>query len=77
LDQSAAVPAGLKGRMWQPIASAPYDRKLELAVIDADGPHALVFPCRRVDGGWANAESGARVDVVPTHWRDWQLEPFG
>jgi len=32
--------------MWQPIRIAPFDIDLELAVIDGDGPHTLVFPCR-------------------------------
>jgi hypothetical protein len=58
--------------MWQIIASAPVDRDIELAVIDRDGPHALVFPCRRVAGGWVNALSKERLDVRPTHWREWQ-----
>jgi hypothetical protein len=57
--------------MWNSIASAPFDRDLELAVIDADGAHALVFPCRRVLAGWINAETRQRIDVHPTHWRDW------
>ena len=57
--------------MWQPIASAPFDRELELAVIDHDGPHALVFPCRRIEGGWMNALTKHRVEVYPTHWRRW------
>jgi hypothetical protein len=47
--------------MWQPISSAPYDFDLELAVIDEDGSHALVFPCRVI---W-------RISVRPTHWRPW------
>ena len=37
---------------WQRIATAPFDRDLELAVIDAQGPHTLVFPCRRVLRVW-------------------------
>jgi hypothetical protein len=36
---------------WQPIAKAPFDRDLELAVMDYDGTHALVFPCRRILNG--------------------------
>jgi hypothetical protein len=28
---------------WEPIASAPFGRDLELAVLDYDGAHALVF----------------------------------
>lgn len=58
--------------MWQPISSAPTDRDIELAVLDPDGPHALVFPCRRIASGWMNAQSGERLDVRPTHWREWR-----
>jgi len=60
--------------MWQHISSAPFDRDIELAVIDRDGPHALVFACRRILDGWMNAETGERLDVRPTHWRDWPQE---
>jgi hypothetical protein len=37
---------------WQPISTAPFDRDLELAVIEGGEPHALIFPCRRILGGW-------------------------
>lgn len=57
--------------MWQPIATAPFDRDLELAVIDRDGTHALVFPCRRVLTGWVRASTRDRVEVSPSHWREW------
>ena len=57
--------------MWEPVATAPFDRDLELAVIDGDGPHALVFPCRRLHVGWTNADTKKHVDVAPTHWREW------
>jgi hypothetical protein len=57
--------------MWKPASSAPFDRDLELAVIDRDGPHALVFPCRRVLRGWMNAMTRQLIDVHPTHWREW------
>ena len=57
--------------MWQPISTAPYEHDLELAVMDKDEPHALVFPCRRVAGGWINAELRKWIDVRPTHWREW------
>jgi hypothetical protein len=56
---------------WHPISSAPFDRDLKLAVIDYDGPHALVFPCRRILCGWISAETKERIDVHPTHWRGW------
>ncbi len=57
--------------MWKEIATAPFDRDLELAVISSGEAHSLVFPCRRVLGGWASAETKARIDVHPTHWREW------
>jgi len=57
--------------VWQHIITAPFDRDLEVAVIDTDGPHTLVFPCRRALDGWVNAETSARIDVRPTHWRPW------
>lgn len=58
--------------MWQEISTAPLDRNVALAVIDNDGPHALVFPCRRIVSGWMNAQTKERLDVRPTHWREWQ-----
>jgi hypothetical protein len=58
--------------MWQPIATAPFDRDLELAVPDEDGIHALVFPCRRILGGWMNSQTRVRIEVRPTHWCDWE-----
>ena len=56
---------------WKPIASAPFNRDLELAVIDYYGTHALIFPCRRVLGGWISAKTKQRIDVRPSHWREW------
>jgi hypothetical protein len=57
--------------MWQPVSTAPFDRDLELAVVDHDGAHALVFPCRRILTGWMNATDKQRIEVRPTHWREW------
>jgi hypothetical protein len=57
--------------MWQPVSTAPFDCDLELAVIDRDGAHALVFPCRRILGGWMDATNKQRIEVRPTHWRPW------
>ncbi len=58
--------------MWKPVDTAPFDRTLELAVRTWDGYHALVFPCRRILGGWVKIETGERIDVQPTHWREWK-----
>ena len=57
---------------WKLISSAPFDRDLELAVIDDDGAHALVFPCRRNLGGWMDAATKHQVAVDPSHWREWR-----
>ena len=57
---------------WQPIVTAPFDRDLELAVLDAGEAHALVFPCRRIPNGWRRCGTDERVDVRPTHWREWK-----
>jgi hypothetical protein len=56
---------------WQPIATAPADSDLRLAVLDDSGEHALIFPCRRTPTGWANATTGARIHINPTHWKPW------
>jgi hypothetical protein len=57
---------------WKPISTAPFDRDLELAVLDGQGrQHALVFPCRRVVGGWLDAETKKWIEVQPSHWRVW------
>ena len=56
---------------WQPAKTAPFDRDIKLAVIDDEGPHALVFPCRRVPEGWVKVATTERVAVHPTHWREW------
>ena len=60
--------------MWRPISIAPFDRDIELAVIDSEGTHALVFPCRRASAGWRDARTDERLDVRPTHRRDWPIE---
>jgi len=57
--------------MWQAISSAPFDRDLELAVLNEDGEHVLAFPSRRVPGGWIDARSKRWIDIQPTHWREW------
>ena len=57
---------------WKPIDTAPFDRDVELAVINVDGKHALTFPCQRTIGGWVNAETKKQLYfVLPTHWRVW------
>jgi len=50
---------------------APFNADLQLAVLDIQGVHALVFPCRRILGGWLNTSTQKRVNLRPTHWRRW------
>jgi len=59
---------------WQHIATAPFDKDLELAVLDKDGVHALAFACRRTAGGWINAKTKQRIEVSPSHWREWDAQ---
>ncbi len=56
---------------WLPIALAPMGRDLEISVIDREGVHSVVFPCRKSALGWVNSASGGLVEVHPTHWRVW------
>jgi len=62
---------------WQPIASAPFERDLEVAVLEAAEIHRLVFPCRRVLRGWVNAKTATAVTIHPTHWREWDASNSG
>lgn len=59
------------GPTWEPIATAPYDRDLELAVVEQRRVHPLIFACRRTTAGWIKASTRERVTVSPTHWRLW------
>jgi hypothetical protein len=56
---------------WNLIDSAPFDRDLQLAVIDSEGAHSLSFPCRRIENGWIDVETEKRLHIRPSHWRDW------
>ena len=72
LDQNIGAVAGDNRDMeWQPISTAPFDRDLELAVLDGRETHALVFACRRILGGWEKSATRERIYVTPTHWRPW------
>jgi hypothetical protein len=56
---------------WLRIETAPFDRNLEVAVINFDGAHPVAFPCRRTGQRWTNAATAAPVEIQPTHWREW------
>ena len=62
--------------MWHNISTAPFDRDLELAIIDDNGGvHTTIFPCRRILGGWVKAQTKRQVNLHPTHWREWGSGP--
>lgn len=69
-----SIVAASAASLWMPISTAPSDRDLELAVIDRDGAHALVFPCRRALAGWVRSATGEEMRVSPTHWREWDRD---
>lgn len=57
--------------IWQEISTAPFNRDLELAVIEGDHVYTVVFACRRTVSGWIKALSSERIALSPTHWRLW------
>ena len=57
---------------WHDVGSAPSNRDLEVAVIDREGIHPLLRPCRRFAGEWIEAASKRPLDIHPTHWRHWR-----
>jgi hypothetical protein len=61
-------------RAWQPIATAPFERDLQLSVIEDGEVYSLVFACRRTAMGWIASATNNVVVVRPTHWREWSAE---
>lgn len=58
---------------WMKIETAPFHRDLEVAVIAENGDvYPVIFPCRRILGGWTKAATGGPVKIYPTHWREWE-----
>ena len=53
---------------WREIATAPFDRELELAVIDGH-VGVLDVSCLRHGDGWLDAETLKPVHIAATHWR--------
>ena len=56
---------------WLPVSIAPSDSDLEVCVIDNQGIHRLVFPCRKNRTEWVDASTKKRIYIQPTHWRKW------
>lgn len=54
---------------WHPIAAAPFDREIELAIIgDTVDPHDGSW--LRHGNGWLDARTLRPVPIDATHWRD-------
>jgi hypothetical protein len=59
-------------KQGKPIDTAPFNRNVQLAVLDSTGTHIVAFPCRLAGNGWIDAETNKQVYyMLPTHWRDW------
>jgi hypothetical protein len=56
---------------WLPVSIAPFGGDLEVCVFDKRDIHALVFPCHRAAMGWIDSTTQQRLDIEPTHWRNW------
>ena len=59
---------------WKPIASAPFDRDIQVSVIEKGEVHALVVPSRRTQHGWLRASTREQLFIDPTHWREWPAD---
>ena len=65
---AAALSQFLDISRWRDIKTAPFDRELELAIIDGEiRPISRV--CLRHGDGWFDAETLQPIKVTPTHWR--------
>ena len=53
---------------WREIATAPFDREIELAVI-GDHVGLLEGSCLRHGEGWLDAETLRPMQMTATHWR--------
>lgn len=69
MDQLAAILLRFLGGLeWREIATAPFDRAIEIAVINGD-VRVLGGSCLRHGDGWLDAETLKPVTVTATHWR--------
>lgn len=59
--------------MWEPIASVPPGRLVQVAVISSGKLTPLRFPCRLSETGWVHAVTDEPIGVEPTHWREWHI----
>jgi hypothetical protein len=60
---------------WLPVSIAPRDIDLEVCVMGKRGDVAvLVFPVRKAQFNWVDAQTKKPIDIEPTHWRAWRFD---
>jgi hypothetical protein len=68
MDWIIAFLSRLLGNEWREIASAPFDREIEVAIIDEE-IGVLSSSCLRHGNGWLDAETLRPIELTATHWR--------
>jgi hypothetical protein len=59
---------------WLPVSIAPSDIDLEVGVMGKREMITLVFPVRKQQFNWVDAQRKKPVDIGPTHWRPWRFD---
>lgn len=54
---------------WRDIATAPFDREIEVAIVAGDITNVPGGSCLRHGDGWLDAETLRPVAMTATHWR--------
>jgi hypothetical protein len=67
----AVAPTQRTNGEWQPIATGPLDRDVQVGINVEGGVLPIFFPCRRTPAGWLNAIVNAPLLHEPTCWREW------
>ncbi|WP_298252899.1 hypothetical protein [Bradyrhizobium sp.] len=68
MDRVMAFLSRLLRNEWRDIASAPFDREIEVAFID-ENISVCGGSCLRHGDGWLDAETLRPVEIAATHWR--------
>lgn len=68
MNRLMALLSRLLRNEWREIASAPFDREIEVAIIDGNTGLPGVS-CLRHRDGWLDAKTLRPVEVTATHWR--------
>ena len=63
-----ALLSRLLGNQRHEIGSAPFDREIEVAIVN-EGVDVSGSPCLRHGDGWLDVETHRPIEVTATHWR--------